>query len=256
MKNANPPVIFTAFANPHHDLVNLTREQNGIQDALRTLDVNGTIKHVLRTDTDLRAYFDFLQGWKNRIRIFHYAGHADGEGLGLQNAHTFFEPLAKELIGRNRESLTLVFLNGCSTYAHVQTLFDLGAPAVIATAAQVDDSLAGELAVRFYDNLAKGDAIAEAYRSAANYIKGANQESRFRSLGEVQTWRTIAPRGQEMQSQFPWSLFVREENILQGQGLLPDDKKTGNDDDMWTRGVKNNTGKIYNIGHIDNANFS
>ncbi|HRI60578.1 MAG TPA: hypothetical protein PK228_12660, partial [Saprospiraceae bacterium] len=114
MKSApTTPVIFTAFANPHGDLANLTREQNGIQDALGPLEAAGKLKHLLRTDTDLNAFFDFLQRWKNQLVIFHYAGHANSEALSLQNAPTFFKPLAEELLARNPESLQLVFLNGC-----------------------------------------------------------------------------------------------------------------------------------------------
>lgn len=260
METKMTPVVFTAFANPEGDLVNLTKEQNGIQDALRTLNAKGNIKHISRTDTDLEDYFDFLQDLKNQIRIFHFAGHADSEGLSLQNGPTFFESLAEELVHRNKESLVLAFLNGCSTFAHVQTLFDLGVPAVIATSALIDDTLAGELAIRFYKNLAGGDSIKEAYRSAATFVKGNNTAFRFRNLGAIQTWRTIAYREKVPVSDFPWGLYVREEGILEERGLLDKDNPLPPPSEKPNSETKHsptqNAEKIYNIGHIDNANFS
>ncbi|MDX2134749.1 MAG: CHAT domain-containing protein [Saprospiraceae bacterium] len=217
----NIPVIFTAFANPKGDLSNLTNEQNDIQDALAPLDDAGRIKHLLRTDTDLTAYFDFLKRWENQLVLFHFAGHANSEAVSLQNADTFFKPLAEELIARQKDSLQLVFLNGCSTYAHVQTLFDLGVPAVIATSADVNDDMAAQFAVRFYINLAKGDSIEAAYASAANYVKSGSDDARFHYLGRVETWRGPAPRTEAVQEEIPWCLYLREGvDVAVGKVLL------------------------------------
>lgn len=274
------PVIFTAFSNPRGDLANLTPEQNGIQDALGPLEARGKIKHLLRTDTDLNACFDFLKRWENQIALFHYAGHANSESLSLQNADTFFKPLAEELLARNPESLLLVFLNGCSTRAHVQTLFDLGAPAVIATAADIGDHQAMQFALRFYRNLAEGDSIEAAYKSAANYIRGGSAEARFRHLGEIQIWRGVLPV-EELGSAFPWGLYVREGVSLQNTSIIiksaivlrvNKDSLTleidGNKteilrrlnalQEMLEKQQVNNiqiAGNIYNIGSITNANF-
>lgn len=246
------PVIFTAFANPNGDLANLTLEQNGIQDALGPLEAKGKIKHLIRTDTDLDAYFDFLQRWKNQIVIFHYGGHANSEALLLQNVKTFFKPLAEELLHRNAESLQLVFLNGCSTFGHVQTLFDLGVPVVIASSAPIDDKGAMQLATRFYGNLAQGDGIETAYKSAANYVKGSSTEARFRNLGDIQSWRAIGFREKES-AEFPWGLYVRDEGILQNKSLFafPEDQPSEPD-----KSLIQNAEKIYNIEKIDTANFS
>jgi hypothetical protein len=218
--NPNPmpqtPVIFTAFANPEGDLKNLNEEQKGIQRKLLAIDQQQIIRHLISTQTNLEDYFDFLQQYENQISIFHFAGHANSEVLSLQNAPTFFKPLAAELVLRNPNSLQLVFLNGCSTYAHVQTLFDLGVPAVIATLVDVADNLAMKFSVRFYDNLAKGDNIPTAYNSAANYAKGSSQENRFRFLGSIKNWKEVNQNEQE----FPWGLYIREGVNLEGVSLL------------------------------------
>ncbi|MFN0215049.1 MAG: CHAT domain-containing protein [Saprospiraceae bacterium] len=252
------PVIFTAFANPHGDLSNLTQEQNGIQDALGALEAKGKIKHLIRTDTDLNAYFDFLQRWNNQIVLFHYAGHANSEALLLQNASTFFKPLAEELLARNPESLELVFLNGCSTYGHVETLFDLGVPAVIASSVPIDDKRAMQLATRFYGNLAQGDSIEAAYKSAANYVKGSSTESRFRNLGEIHTWRSISFREKDPIAEFPWGLYIREEGILENKNWLDFSETMKNEAENKPpdKTLLQNAEKIYNIEKIDTANFS
>lgn len=255
MKTVPPaPVIFTAFANPHGDLTNLVLEQNGIQDALGPLEAGGKIKHLLRSDTDLNAYFDFLRRWQNQIVIFHYAGHANSEALSLQNANTFFKPLAEELLARNPDSLQLVFLNGCSTQGHVQTLFDLGAPAVIATSASVDDKQAMQLAIRFYGNLAQGDNLETAYKSAANYVKGSSSEARFRHLGDIQPWRSIGFEAESSRTEFPWGLYVREGSQLPGDALFAGMDASA--EPQTGKTLIQNAEKIYNIGNIDNANFS
>ncbi len=253
------PVIFTAFANPHGDLANLSREQHNIQDALAPLEAEGRLKHVHRTDTDLDAYFNSLQQWKNRLAIFHYAGHANSESLSLQNAPTFFEPLAEELMARNPDSLKLVFLNGCSTHAHVETLFKLGAPAVIASSVSIDDGQAMQLATRFYENLAKGDSITDAYKSAARFVKGSSRQARFRDLGEVCSWQERGPllRSSEPVRDFPWALYVREEGVLPEGGLFG---ATGKQAVEELESLQNKhiqmADKIYNIDKIDQATFN
>jgi hypothetical protein len=217
------PVILTVFANPKDDLNCLKEEQNGIQNALMPLEKDNKIKHLIRSYTDLDSYFNFLRQWKNQISIFHYGGHADAERFALQDMHAFFEPLAKELTDRNKNSLILVFLNGCSTYAHVKTLFDLGVRAVIATSINTDDSIAAKFAIRFYENLANDDDLLGAYKSAAGYIisedrrtkgadeniKGESLERRFRLLGDVV--RSIGFSDEEAYNEsgdFPWGLYI------------------------------------------------
>ncbi len=211
------PIILTFFANPHNDL-NLTEEQKGIQGALRDLDGANKIDYKLCQNTDIKDYFDYLRIWGNRVVICHYAGHADSEGLSLQNAHTNFGSLAKEMVDRNKDSLILVFLNGCSTKKHVETLFELGVPAVIASSVSIDDTLAKQFAIQFYENLAKGDDIETAYMSASNFAEGLRNEKRFQNLGKIKRWAEAT--GAENESdEFPWGLYVKEENYLVGKNL-------------------------------------
>ncbi|HAS46098.1 MAG TPA: hypothetical protein DCS93_36795 [Microscillaceae bacterium] len=205
--NSHLPVIFTAYANPDRDLKNLNKEEQGIQDLFMPLLVNNRIQnHLSRYNTDLKSYFEFLRLWREKITIFHFGGHVNSDGLVLQNIDAFFKPLAQELSQRNPASLKLVFLNGCSTKAHVQTLFDLGIKAVIATSVDVEDATATDFALHFYEELAAGHTIGEAYQSASNFIKSGSQEIRFQQLGEiVRGSKLIKPKKAE---DFPWALYL------------------------------------------------
>ena len=210
-------VIFTGFANPHGDLAYLTQEQHGIQDVLSTLEEQGKLQKLLqRTDLQLTKYFDLLRTWENKINIFHFGGHANSQDIRLQDSSIFFEPLAQELMLRNPDSLQLVFLNGCATEPHVQTLFDLGVKAVIATSISIGDQLASLFAIRFYENLAKGDTINKAFQSTFHYAEAQQNGQRvYRILEQPVDW---ASRGSVKFSRqdegLPWGLYVHDQAAL------------------------------------------
>lgn len=245
MTTLNTSVIFTAFANPDGDLDSLNEEQNGIQDVLMPLEKEGKLtKHLIRTDMDLGAFFEFMGEWKNQISIFHYAGHATSRGLSLQDAPMYFNPLAKELAQRNPDSLKLVFLNGCSTLIHIQKLFDLGVKAVLATSVDIEDNLACMFSLRFYKNIAKGDTIKQAYLSACNFAETQSDEDRFRNFGKITTWTPEAVNQTE-EDDFPWGLYVLNKEALDNP-VLVDAQKTGEG-----KTITQNAEKIYNIDKIE-----
>lgn len=213
-------VVFTGFANPRGDLSNLSKEQHGIQQALNTLEAQGTLKkYLLKTDLSLEAYFDFLQDWENQLTVFHFGGHANGQEIGLHNNEAFFESLAQELVERNKNCLKFIFLNGCSTQGHVQTLFDLGAKAVIATSAEINDNLAALFAIRFYQNMAKGDTLEAAFKSARNYANTRQGKNKMhRILEEPENYRgsaIFAKNKQQKTQRLPWGLFVNDAQVLE-----------------------------------------
>ena len=101
-----------------------------------------------------------LRAHRHRIAIFHYAGHAD-EGrlmleraLGSADGAAHAEGLAG-LLGDQR-GLKLAFLNGCSTLPQVDLLRGAGVPAVIATSRAINDAVARDFAITFYEALTVG----------------------------------------------------------------------------------------------------
>ena len=221
------PIIFTVFANPRHDLANLSQEQNGIQDALDPLVASKKVEHLIRTDANRAAFFDLLRNRpENEFAILHYGGHADSHALELQEGEAFFEEMAREIASRNPQSLQLVFLNGCSTRGHVEYLLGLGIPAVIATSAPVSDTRAKVLAVRFYQHIALGEGILQAYQSAVRFVNSGELPQDRKIEEAPRSLRGILLENEEEQ-QFPWGLYVREGVLLQGSPLT--NKKTFNE---------------------------
>ncbi|HAS44065.1 MAG TPA: hypothetical protein DCS93_26545 [Microscillaceae bacterium] len=202
--NKSLPTILTVFANPDKDLPDLNKEQRKIQDALNDLNRDNLIKHLYRANTDRDDFFNLIRGYK--VVIFHYAGHANEKAVELQNGLTNFTPLAKELMSRNKETLKLVFLNGCSTFGHVDLLFDLGVPAVIATSVKVADEQATTFAIHFYKCLSKGDSIKIAYESAVNYVSHDSSTSRFRKVVSTADKDKLKKDSKE----FPWGLYLND----------------------------------------------
>ena len=115
-------------------------------------------------------FADHLQD--GAFTVLHYAGHA-GEGslrFDQGDAH------AQGLVATIREctSLALVFLNGCATREIAEQLTDASnretrpVPVVIATTSTVSDEAACHFAAKFYEQLARGESIARAFRQARN----------------------------------------------------------------------------------------
>lgn len=205
------PIVFTIFANPHGDLL-LTEEQNGIQDALNPLVSSKKIEHLIRTSANLSDFFDLVNTRPgNEFAILHFAGHAHEHILQLQDRQVSFEEMARNLFERNGKSLQLVFLNGCSTYALVDTLLTLGVPAVIATSVPVSDTKARDLAIRFYKHLALGESIQTAYQSAVRYINSSELDSTRKIEEAIQTRDFVLPSASAKEAAFPWGLYIREE---------------------------------------------
>ncbi|EAY30863.1 CHAT domain-containing protein [Microscilla marina] len=243
--NSPLPVVLTVFANPKQDLEYLTQEQNAIQSTLMPLDEK-QCKHIVRSDTHLADYFEFLKKWKNRIAIFHYGGHANSVGLKLVDHDSFFTPLAKELAQRNKDSLQLVFLNGCSTHSHVKTLFEAGVKSVIATRVAVGDKLASDFAVQFYGNIASGDNIREAFESTCHYIGAmqGGQGKRHRIEATPMLWCGSTTRNPKEDEELPWRLYTLDEAYLE-YTLPPEVPLISND-----KVVENKN--VYNHGEVKN----
>ncbi len=157
------PIVFLAFADAKSDLSSLKVEGWSLKDEFDKLKQRGVIADVVVEEKASleRIYAVFLKH-RDRIAIFHFGGHADGDRLLLESdLESAFEPRPAyaeglaTLLGQQR-GLKLVFLNGCSTRPQVKRLLDAGVPAVIATAQPIADAVATEFAVAFYEALTTG----------------------------------------------------------------------------------------------------
>ncbi len=207
------PVIFLAFANNSEaPLPQLEREGENLYRHLN--EGSGKGHYILHRESfaTTEKIAHYLIDFKDRVVLFHYGGHAEGDGLELTDQKAGSDGIA-QLIAAQKQ-LKLVFLNGCSTRAQVEKLLELGVPAVIATSSPIDDTMAVELAEQFYSAMVKKHTIREAFAMAAGLVKAKG--------GEVEQYRGIKLK--EETEKFPWGLYTEKDEVLDWK--LPDQKSS------------------------------
>ncbi len=214
------PVIFLAFANDRAQsggyLRNLGREADRLRGSLQAAaDLCEVVERHSVTPEQILQVF---QQYRERVAIFHYAGHAEDYTLLLED-HSGGRVLAdgRGLAGflQQQRGLQLVFLNACSTRVQADDLRAAGVPMVIATARAIDDELAASFATSFYQSLASGDTLTSAFAKA----KAAAQFSHGDLSRHV---RPIQQPGQEHTAQgLPWEMYTRPGATLAAEWSLP-----------------------------------
>jgi hypothetical protein len=203
------PVIFLAFANDKEDnaryLRNLTKELHEIEEALKP--VKDTYEVIHYQGITLKILFDKFQEYKDRIAVFHFGGHADGYQLLLQsddggNQVAFGNGLLR-FFTTFKESLKLLFFNGCATENLAEDLVNVGLPISIGTNSTINDDVATRLAVRFYKGLATQHTVGKAWEQAVGEIE-ATYDLKAGTRG-------LFRKGKEEEGQFAWELFAKEE---------------------------------------------
>ena len=202
-----PPVIFLAFANEQDNrqrhLRKLPDEIRALRELWEAQAKQGRCELIVRTHATLAEIFAVFREQRNRIALFHYAGHADSYRLLLEeqggittqtDATAFAEFLAQQ------QGLHLVFLNACSTQAQVDALHAAGIPVVIATTHEIRDDVAVEFAIAFYQGLTSGATIAGAFQEASAAVR-----SRRNPDGTSRHVRLL-PGTHESPTEPPWRL--------------------------------------------------
>lgn len=214
------PVILLAFANDRipggRYLPAVATEARILREILDGVDQQGLCELVIRNPARARDIVDTFQDprYRNRIAVFHFAGHAESYSLFLDSDSGATVPRdinAFAAMLQNFSNLQLVFLNGCSTYPQIQVLLSSGIPTVIATSMEVDDELAVGFASRFYRALAGGRSIRNAFCEASEAV-------RFELDA---TMRGPATGAATLEHQ-PWQLHVREGCENDEEWNLPD----------------------------------
>lgn len=211
------PVIFCAFANKKNDLESLKYESRTIRDNFSNLHDEKVLEFFDIANAIKDDIYKNLNRFRYRTLIFHYAGHATDRFLELEDKPNYAEGLAKLL--SNQQQLFLVFLNACSTKKQISKLVAEGAKAIIATHYPVQDNLASEFAVQFYNSLIKGATLKVAFEDAQAFVLGD-----ARGQNQVfQSFRGIEIDDLEEEEIFPWMLYVEEDHLLEWK--LPKEKQ-------------------------------
>lgn len=205
-----PPIIFLAFANDREDntryLRGLATELSGIRMALKPAKQAGKVEIVERANASLSDIIDVFTDpeYQGRIKIFHYAGHANSYQLMLESAKGTAEYANIEGFSRflaRQNSLSLVLLNACSTKGQVDYLLNAGIPSVIATSTVISDNIATHFAIRFYKSIASYLPASQAYQDASDEIRTLYGERNYRAM------YLDALTEAELPAQLPWDVY-------------------------------------------------
>ena len=202
------PVLFFAYANTHPGddryLRNLADEQRRIRTTLEAATESGLCDTIERNNATLADVLDVFQKNRDRIAVFHYAGHANSFELLLETPKLGTAAIdgraLASFLGQQR-GLELVFLNGCATSPQVDSLLAANVAVVIATVQAIDDGVATEFADRFYRGLASGASLGKAYHEARDALRAAQHIAVWRDLEPS----TVATAG----AAWPWLMQVR-----------------------------------------------
>jgi tetratricopeptide (TPR) repeat protein len=202
------PVILTAFANSYDEAAYLTHLEQEHDRLLNILAPLSYLRHIPLSSAKTGQLVSTLTQYQQELLILHFGGHADGSQLHFKDTGGQVAGLAENL--SLHPQLKLVFLNGCNTQAQAVQYLEARVPAVIATTCSVADGQAMQFAEVFYNALAKGHTLEEAFVRA----KGAMKLSGATPQGEeIVKLRGVRLR-QEQVKELPWRLYVAGDEVL------------------------------------------
>lgn len=197
------PVIIVAIAdyrtNTTAHLRELGTELDGIKEAFAQAEEVNLCEVIYFADATVEKIVAAFHKHEGEVVGFHYAGHANGYQLMLEEAA---DGAALAVFLGKQRNLRFVFLNGCSTRGHVEELHNNGVSAVIATSLSIEDKIARDLSIHFYQKIAEGRVLEAAFTSYQDVpaIKQVPRASLYRDLG----FEIPAEDGR-----FPWGIYYK-----------------------------------------------
>jgi hypothetical protein len=227
-KRPDTPVLAIVLANERSEqgfLRGLSLELKAISEAMRQAERNQKIELAVLPAATAREIADLFQDeyYRGRIRLFHYAGHADEDEIWLETeagGNSGFTSLGLARFLGMQKNIELVFLNGCATQQHADFLMKAGVPVALVTERKINDKQAQLFAERFYVGLANGARITEAYEEAEAYLLGSVKDVQ-KEVSRSLLWRTDPAQSQQ-ELQFPWRMFPEDlaPASLPNQGIV------------------------------------
>jgi len=198
------PIILLAF-NDDFDgdrLRDISKEQQEIYTALKPAEDAGLCKIIQLAAAGANDILHYFREYRDRIRIFHFAGHANSFQLKTREAEMHGESFAAFLGHQN--GLDLVFLNACATFMQAEALVQHGVKAVIATYERIYDEDARAFAKQYYQSFATGLDIFQAFDEAQQALL-AQHNGKTRSM----YWEQNPERDPALP---PWSISPIQPN--------------------------------------------
>jgi hypothetical protein len=154
--------------DPNDPLLKLRKELKEVQRPLTQKDWTPVSLWMAGSD----EIIDVIEKKQQEVRVFHFAGHALGSHIQLNDdlevkRNSFVEALAKRICKYG--GIKLVFLNGCSTVDQAQAFLDQQTQAVIATERPLKDKYGLAFARMFYQEFCeRGKSLRESFDDAIN----------------------------------------------------------------------------------------
>lgn len=115
-----------------------------------------------------------------RPHVVHFAGHADDGGICLEDDEGECRPVSKGelslLLNSSKEHLRLLTLNACSSIAQTEKLGQL-VDYVVGTASPVEDDAAVRFTAHFYEAVAVGSTVREAFHKAQGKLAAGGERA-------------------------------------------------------------------------------
>jgi len=201
------PLILMALANDAQNSLRLGAEEKEVRNELAAAHDDDRIEFRSLGNTSLEDIYKDINRSRQKLAIFHFSGHSNGDGLKLQDTMAKKKSLGT-LLGK-LPYLQLVFLNGCANREQVEVLHRSGVRTVIATTALIEDQNAVVFAKMFYQSMAGGHTIKAAFDMAVSFLQNDHSSMTFASV-QVK----VITRGLVMQldkeEAFPWGLYYQD----------------------------------------------
>ena len=203
-------LIYFAQSTDGAYLQALEAEKQAIESGLRKAAENGSIRVLLQEDSALTNLSQNISTGGQEVALLHFGGHAQREGLRLQDGTAFSEGLVTQL--RSAAQVKLIVLNACSTIDQVKAFLQLPEVIVVATTCPVADRQAAFFAARFYEALGAQRTIQESYQIAVGAMQTRWPEynnapthptAQLRAFGRQPTLHSIPA--------VPWQLYYDPE---------------------------------------------
>jgi CHAT domain len=148
----------------------------------------------------------------HRPHVIHFAGHGSMEGICFEDDEGKNSPASKEelieLFSSSREHLRLVVLNACFSARQVEAISQ-SVDYVVGTKAAVADDTAVRFAAHFYEALAIGGTVREAYHKSQAELNPDHKEP-------IDEYELLVGSGvDETRSLLPPMLPPTEENVME-----------------------------------------
>lgn len=220
------PIILLVFSNETKTLADgkenarylkeLVAEKLAIEKAIE--EANKTLDSPLcqlvsleGKDANLQNIFDLFNRNPKRIIGFHFAGHADGYQLVLQDPEKGQSNIAHAggLVSffKQKGNLQFIFLNGCETYRQALDIHEQGIPTVIGSRHKIDDEEARDFAHRFYRSLAQGVSLEHAWQDACSILQTFQKNGVLRNSNRSLVFETAETDTTSL-SRLSWELFT------------------------------------------------